>query len=249
MPIQHKFLNHNWNNEFQTHNAILDTTPYIPEILILGTFNPSSLNNMFVDFFYGRNWFWTGFKNLFIHNEIVITQKRINTHPINPNLHEILELCKRLKLTFADLILETLHNGNPIYNEIPINKINLNNQVYSLIDDNGLRQLNLLNQVNWNTQNIVAYLIKTPSIKKIYFTRRPTGIWLNQWNELTNNPLLEYIEFTNIHTPSGLGLREEGVPIMNALLRRWIINENQNFGVLNNDWLIQNDVNLNNFLY
>ena len=73
MPIEHKFLNYNkWNNGFQTHNAILDTMPYVPEVLILGTFNPNSLRNDFVDFFYGRNWLWTGFKNLFIHNEIII---------------------------------------------------------------------------------------------------------------------------------------------------------------------------------
>lgn len=249
MAIQHKFLNHNWKNGFQTHNAILDNTPYLPEILILGTYNPETLNNGFVDFFYGRNWLWTGFKNLFVHNEIIITQKRINTNPINPDILEIFELCKRLKLTFADLITETLHNENPIYNEIPINKVNLNNQVYSLIDDKGLNQLNLIEQVNWNTQNIIDYLIKTPSIKKVYFTRTPTGIWLNKWNLLRNNPLLEYVDFSNIHSPSGMGLQEKGVPVVNALLKRWIVNPSPNIGVFNNEWLIRNRVNLNNFLY
>lgn len=249
MSIQHKFLNRDWGNGFQTHNAILDNTPYLPEILILGTYNPNSLNNNFADFFYGRNWLWTGFKNLFVHNEIIITNKRINTNPTNPDLQEIFELCKRLKLAFADLITETLHNENPNYEEIPINKVNLNNQIYSLIDDNGLNQLNLINQVNWNTQNIIDYLIKTPSIKKVYFTRKPTGIWLSKWNQLRNNPLLNNVDFINIHTPSGMGLQERGIPIMNALLRRWIINANPNFGVLDNEWLIKNGVNLNNFTY
>lgn len=83
MPIQHKFKEVDFENRFQTHNAILDVTPYKPEVLILGTFNPNTPGNPFVDFFYGRNYLWTGFKNLFIHNNVVITRKRIGGNTRN----------------------------------------------------------------------------------------------------------------------------------------------------------------------
>jgi hypothetical protein len=72
MPIRHKFYQTNFGNGYATHNAILDTTPYKPEVMIVGTFNPDTPNNNFADFFYGRNFFWTAFKNLFVHNAVVI---------------------------------------------------------------------------------------------------------------------------------------------------------------------------------
>jgi len=51
MPVNHRFLEHDFGNGFQTHNAILDKTPYEPEVLFVGTFNPDVPTNP-SDFFY-----------------------------------------------------------------------------------------------------------------------------------------------------------------------------------------------------
>lgn len=51
--MQHKFLNYNFENGYQTHNSILDTTPYKPEVIFIGTFNHGWDWNQ-SDFFYGR---------------------------------------------------------------------------------------------------------------------------------------------------------------------------------------------------
>jgi hypothetical protein len=52
-PIEHLFHKKEWRFKdeiWRTENAILDYLPYNPEILILGTFNPTQPNNI-ADFF------------------------------------------------------------------------------------------------------------------------------------------------------------------------------------------------------
>ena len=65
MTIQHKFFQTIFDNEFETNNAILEITPYKPEVMVVGTFNPNTPNDNFADSFYGRNYFWTAFKNFY----------------------------------------------------------------------------------------------------------------------------------------------------------------------------------------
>ncbi len=256
MSIQHKFYQTNFGNGFETHNAILDITPYKPEIMIVGTFNPDTHNANFADFFYGRNFFWPAFKNLFIHNAVVIPNRRMPPNGIppailNPTLQEIFDLNRKLKLTFSDIVLEVLHNNNPAYQIIPNDNVIFNGVEYNLIQDGqkgnvgGLQQLYALGQVNWNTQNIINYLCENPQIKMIYFTRRPTVIWAAQWNLIINHNCMAGRLTTNIFTPSGAGS-----PVnrsMTRLLKHWIHNNNPNFGRLDNNWLIRNNVDLNNF--
>ena len=232
MPIAHKFFQTNWNNGFETHNAILDVTPYEPEVMFIGTYNPEIPRN-FADFFYGRNYFWTAFKNLFVGNAI-INQRRDNTIPTNPTLNEIFDLSKKLKLTFADLIQCVFHSNNPVYTLLPGNRVSFAGQNISLINDSGLPQLDILGQVNWNTQNIVDYLCNHPTIKTIYFTRRPTGIWLSHWNMIVNHNCMQGRVLTNIFTPSG-----QGSPVFHSMTRlsnHWVHNININFGKLDNNW-------------
>lgn len=236
-PIKHVFFEKNFQNSFRCENAILET-PYLPEILILGTFNPNTPNTNFADFFYGRNYFWTALKNLFIHEEMRITGPRMpkNGKPkkkLNPGLDEIFELCKKLKLTFADLIIEVLHD-NSEYHLIKNDNVYYANREFNLIQDNkrgkihGLTDLNKLNQVNWNTENIITFLSSNPQIKTIYFTRQPTGVWKNEWEKIIKDGFSENRIFTNIFTPSG-----QGKPVLNSmerLLNHWLFNENPAFG-------------------
>lgn len=256
MPIQHKFYQTNFSNGFETHNAILDITPYKPEVMIVGTFNPDTPNANFADFFYGRNFFWTAFKNLFIHNAVVISNRRMppNGNPpaiLNPTLLEIFDLCRKLKLTFSDLVLEVLHNNSPVYQVLPNDNVIFNRVEYNLIQDGqnenvgGLQQLNALGQVNWNTQNIITYLCNNPQINTIYFTRRPTGIWATQWNQIINHNCMTGRLKTNIFTPSGAG-----APVNRSMIRllsHWVHNNNPNFGRLNNNWLTKKGANIYNF--
>lgn len=256
MAIQHKFYNTVFGNGFSTTNAILNVTPYKPEVMIVGTFNPNTPYANFADFFYGRNFFWPAFKNLFVHNNVTLLNRRMppNGAPpaqLNPTLSEIYEMCIKLKLTFSDLVLQVLHVNNPNYQILPNDNIIFNGQEYNLIQDGqqgtigGLQQLNVLGQIDWNTENIINYLCKNPQIKSIYFTRRPTGIWAAQWNLIINHSCMTGRLTTNIFTPSGAG-----APVnrsMYRLLNHWVHNANPNFGVLDNNWLIQNNVVLNNF--
>lgn len=256
MPIRHKFYQTNFGNGFETHSAILDTTPYEPKVMFIGTFNPDTPNANAADFFYGRNYFWTGFKNIFIHNTIVLMNRRMPQNGVpppilNPTLNEIFKMCVDLKLTFADLISETLHNNNPPYNLLPNDNVIFNGREYNLIQDGlkenigGLEQLNNLGQVHWNTNAIIKFLCDNPSIATIYFTRRPTGIWANQWNAILNSQCMRGRLLTNIFTPSG-----QGRPVfhsMTRLLNHWVHNVNPNFGQLDNNWLTNNGVTLANF--
>jgi hypothetical protein len=256
MSIQHIFYNRAFGYGFETNNAILEKTPYKPELMIVGTFNPNTPNSNFADFFYGRNFFWPAFKNLFIHDGIVLLNRRMppNGAPpaiLNPTLPEIFELCIRLKLTFSDLILEVLHNNNPNYQILMNDNVINNGLEYNLIQDGlngnigGLQQLDALGQVNWNTQNIINYLCNNPQIETIYFTRRPIGIWAAQWNLIINHDCLSGRLTTNLFTPSGAG-----APVyrsMARLLTHWVHNDNPNFGKIEPNWLSERNVTINNF--
>jgi hypothetical protein len=256
MPIQHKFHHRNFGNGFQSNNAILDILPYKPEIMIIGTFNPDTPNANFADFFYGRNYFWTAFKNLFSYNQVILTKTRMPRRGIpqaslNPTLPEILQLCSLLKLTFADLINEVLQQNNPIYELLQNDNVHFNGFEYNLIQDGqmknigGLQQLNLLGQVSWNTNNIINYLCENTQIKTIYLTRQPTGVWEEQWHIISSHSCMIGRQMTNIFTPSGQSLK--GKPRMNALINHWVHNNTENFGRMDNDWLLDKGVNINNF--
>lgn len=256
MPVRHKFYQMDFGNGYVTHNAILDTAPYKPEVMFLGTFNPDTPNANFADFYYGRNLLWPAFKNLFFHQQIVLQNRRMpqNGNPpavLNPTLLEIFEICARLKLTFADLVLEVLHSGTPNFQMLPNDNVIFDQQEFNLIQDGkkknigGLQQLNALKQVNWNTKNIINYLCDNPQIKTIYFTRRPTGIWLEHWNQIVNHEYMAGRLLTNIFTPSG-----QGRPVFHSmaiLLNHWLHNDNPNFGTLENYWLTIHGVNRNDY--
>jgi len=261
MRINHKFSSVNpqqnqlnWDNRFYTENLILKNIDiYNPEVLFLGTFNPELQNNP-ADFFYGRNFFWTAFKNLFIEGQIILNEERLAFNPYNPTLEDIFQLCIKLKLTFTDLV-------NSIFNEQDNNQIIVRqnkeyilyaNIEYNPISDGDLQKLNRIQKVNWNTGNIITYLNNNRQIRKIYLTRRNDLCWQTQINIIIN--ALPEIEIIPIYTPSAQGgaLHQQtgiyGNGKMTPLLRHWTQNNNGNYGNLNhNNWLINNGVNIYNF--
>lgn len=261
MRIHHKFLTTNpqfnqlnWDDRFYTENAILkNTSIYKPEVLFLGTFNPGLQNNP-ADFFYGRNFFWTAFKNLFLVGHIELTDERLAFNPYNPTLQEIFRLCIRLKITFTDLIesLFDTHDNNQIIIRANKEYISFNNSEYNPIKDEHLQKLNAIHKVNWNTPNIIEYLRQNSQLRKIYFTRQANVCWLNQINSIQQ--AFPEIQIIPIYTPSAQGgavHQQTGIygnGKMVPLLRHWVYNNNGNYGNLNhNDWLTNNGVAINNF--
>jgi len=261
MRINHKFLTINqqrnqlnWDNRFYTENVILKNIDiYKPEIMFLGTFNPELQSNP-ADFFYGRNFFWTAFKNLFIEGQIILNEERLAFNPFNPTLEEIFQLCIRLKLTFSDLVHSIFdeQDRNQIFVRQNKDYILFNNNEYNPISDGDLQKLNRINKANWNTRNIINYLTNNRQIKKIYLTRRSDFCWQAQLNLIIQ--ALPDIEIIPIYTPSAQGgaLHQQtgiyGNGKITPLLRHWTNNNIGNYGNLNhNNWLTNNGVNLNNF--
>ena len=105
--------------------------------------------------------------------------------------------------------------------------------------------------MNWNTQEIIKNLNKTPSINKIYFTRSKSGCWTTQINHI--NKAFPNINIVCIYTPSGQGgaLHDQtgivGQGKMIPLLKHRVHNNQRNYGKLNNIWLTKYGVNINNF--
>lgn len=244
----------NWDNRFYTENVILKNVDiYKPEIMFLGTFNPELQNNP-ADFFYGRNFFWTAFKNLFNEGQIILNEERLAFNPYNPTHEEIFQLCIRLKLTFSDLVHSIFNeqDNNQIFVRQNKDYISFNNIEYNPISDGDLQKLNRLTKVNWNTRNIINYLTDNRQIKKIYLTRRNDLCWQTQITQIIQ--ALPEIEIIPIYTPSGQGgalHQQTGIyrnGKMKPLLRHWTRNNIGNYGNLNhNNWLTNNGVDLNNF--
>lgn len=255
MPVEHKFLNHNWENGFWTENAILKNSIYKPEVLIIGTNNPNTPKANFADFFYGRNYFWPAFKNLANGNYDLISRRMPSNgapqFPLNPTLEELFELCKQFKFSFADLNTRVLINQENI-DFLPNDNVILNNIEYNLINDNkrkgigGLAELHKLNEVEWNTNNIIQFLCENPQINDVYLTRQPTGIWKKNWNEIKNSKCSIGRNFNVIYTPSANSLH--GTPRMNSLIKHWLFNTNPNYNTLNHEWLQNCGVNVDYFL-
>lgn len=241
MP-NHKFLNTNFGNGFQTENAILNT-PYKPEVLIVGTFNPDIPGN-FADFFYGRNYFWRVFENL-SNNNNVLNGPRIARNKIRlPNLNKILWLCQHFKITFADLILGTLPN-------VPINDFK----------DGYLNILGLNNELIENSGNIVNYINDNESIQHVYFTTKAQNLHyiLGIWHNITNN-CNRPLTFGSIISPSGQGLGTNlpGLHKAGTMARNWVWCNSPNaplnrqiikegFTHLNHEWLLNHGVGVNLF--
>ncbi|WP_345252522.1 hypothetical protein [Flaviaesturariibacter amylovorans] len=239
MGIVHKNNATIWTNEFSSEEAILKRTPYDPEILILGTFNPALQKTNFSDFFYGRNYFWPILYNIFKANSIELSKRRIAPNcksapkQLLPSLNQIFELCKLLKLSFADLISEAFYREGHNATELEGGKIQFKGRIYNLIRDDayngelGLKQIDAVKEIKWNDSQIIQYLHNTPSIKRIYFTRKRDSIWQRPIEEVERRTKLKV---ESLFTPSGNGL--EGRPRIEKLINHWLYNESSDYSRL-----------------
>ena len=264
--MRHKFENKppssqeiQWPQGFATTSAILSTTPYEPEVIIIGSFNHGWPWND-ADFFYGRDMYmWTVMANLFLHNANIQVGRR-NPQPLNniPTLNEIFQICKNGKLCFADLILGI--NAN-----IPVEVDNLNQEVivnngdyiWRNHGDAALNRMGNLGYLDTNVQNIINFINNKPSIKHIYFTFATGGPWIVGLKDSIIDAFPN-LQAGSIYTPTGMRLPNyHGYPLRPfSLAHHWIWNNNghpnapvnnNNYIHMDHEWLIRNGVNPNNF--
>lgn len=267
MPIRHKFENVPpmlagivWDPRFQTHNAILDVTPYEPEVIIIGTFNHEWPWND-ADFFYGRGMYmWTILANMFVTNANVAIDCR-NPPPGNnaPTLPEIFRICEKGKITFADIILGTKPDVPTLIDAAKRRVLVNNNNVYQWTGYKDA-QLNTMGVNGWlddNVNNIIDYIKRTPSIKHIYFTFK-SGHWLVAKKNLIA-AALPHVLSCSIFTPTGMGFGPNLPAPFNerawSIAHHWVWNtlpnivpiNNLGYGHLDHAWLLRNGVNPNEF--
>jgi len=263
LPLRHKFenipnnaSNFGWVDGFATSNAILSTTPYDPEVLIVGTFNHGwSWNN--ADFFYGRGMYmWPVLSNLFIHNSNIILAPR-NQNNI-PNLDQIFEICSIGKLCFADVILGLNPVIPYVLNQNNIVTVN-GNYNWDSYSDVHLNNMGVNGWLDINVNNILEFVHSTPTIKYIYFTFATGGAWLVNLRNIIIASLPNHIT-GSIYTPTGMRLRNTIFSPNRAstLAHHWVwcnsIPPHLTNPVLSNihvsfdrNWLIGKGVNPNNF--
>lgn len=255
MAILHKFQNHYWENGFWTENSILKNDFYDPEVIFIGTFNHGWNFNP-SDFFYGRGMYmWPIMANFFQHNQNLFnTVRNINNN--EPTLDEIFEICKKGKITFADIVKGT--NEKAIIKEFD-NHVRIANIDYIWKDykDEHLNHLGVNNLLDDNTDQIIKHINSTPSIKHVYFTFKTGGNWILSKKTQISNEI--NTSSCSIFTPSANGFGTNlAIPFdsrLRSLSHCWVWNSLEHpvfinrlgYGNLNHNWLIRNGVNPNNF--
>jgi hypothetical protein len=267
MPFLHKYQEHTFENGFQTHNSILDTVPYKPEVIFIGTYNHGwSWNES--DFFYGRGGFmWPIMANLFLYNHNHLTQKRTARND-NPTKQQIFDICESSKIVFADIVkgikdeIEAveLENENCVLvnQEYRWETRQINNRRVGEYSDTHLDNLADRNWLDDNVQEIINYVNNTQSIKHIYFTFK-SGNWVvDKLNEIRQG-IRNDVSSCSIFTPTANGFggqldrpfheRAWGLShcwVWNGLNHNIPINR-PNYGHLDHDWLRNKGVNPDNF--
>lgn len=256
-PVKHIFYEKEWilnGFKYRTSTAILSEVPFDPEILVLGTFNPEQPDNN-PEFYYGRNYFWPLIFNLLKHKSIHYTKKRENYDSPLLSIGEILGICQKYKLVFADLISQVLHVGNPEYiwqkrkgKGRPSQNLIYKGNKFNLIQDYtkteksittyGLSELAKENQIDWNAERIQKFIQENKSIKTVYLTCNPSGSFKKKWNEITKYNYGRKVNFRRLFTPSAQGTPKK-CHKMKYVLQHWLgkFDFKGNYEGIDLDWL------------
>lgn len=168
MSCKHKFY-----EELQLVN--LD---YEPEVLIVGTFNPSWPKSNYAEWFYGRtdaNFFWDVLPRIYEGKSLLCS-----------DVSEWKAFCKRNKIAITDLICE-------------IKNLDSNNLSHKkLLSGYGDKEI-MLYKDNFELNSIDKILEYKKSIRKIYFTRGMNEGWSKQWDKAYKKKSIKVVE---LFTPS-----------------------------------------------
>ena len=256
MPFLHKYQEYNFGNGFQTHNSILDTVPYEPEVIFIGTYNHGwSWNHS--DFFYGRGMYmWTVLGNLFLHgHNHLINQRTINHN--EPTFAQLFEICKIGKIAFADIVKGISDDISS--EEQPQNKrVIVNGYSWETYKDGPLDHMGAKGWLDDNVPAIINFINATHSIKQVYFTFK-SGNWVvNKLNDICKGIRTE-VSCWSLFTPTangfGSNLQKPFQERSWGLTHCWVWNGlnhsypiyRPSYGHLDHDWLIDKGVNPMNF--
>ncbi len=257
MPVLHKFQNYSFNERFKTDNSILNIVPYYPEVIFIGTFNHGWSWNQ-SDFFYGRGMYmWPILANLFLFNcNQLISPRNINNDI--PSLNQILEICEKGKIVFADIV-KGIKNSISTIEQPESKSIIVNNQFkWSSYKDKPLDFMGSNGWMDDNVNSIIQYINDTKSIKHIYFTFK-SGDWLvEKMNEIRNR-IRKDVSVCSIFTPTGNGFGSSMTTPFHerawSLTHCWLWNNISNqhpinkrdYGNLDHNWLVSKNVTVTNF--
>ena len=267
MPFLHKYQEHDFGNGFQTHYSILDTVPYEPEVIFIGTYNHGWSWNQ-SDFFYGRGMnMWTILGNLFLYRKNhLIKQRTINNN--EPTFEQLFEICIKGKIVFADIVKGIkeeipaieLENENCVLinNEYRWEARKINNKRIGEYSDTHLDNLAENNWLDDNVDEIISYINNTKSIKHIYFTFKSCNWIVDKLNEIRRG-IRNDVSSCSIFTPTGNGFGGQIDRPFNertwGLTHCWVwngLNHNisvnrPNYGNIDHNWLRSRGVNPANF--
>lgn len=169
MACNHKFIN----------DLNLENVGFQPEILIIGTFNPSWPENNLANWFYGRthdingnmnNNFWDVLPRIFDQDTL-----------INETEIEWKYFCKMNKVAITDLITSIDDADENNHEHV---------QWLGGYADNVIAE----NFHDFQFTNVLQILEQNPCIKKVYITNGVNGtFWTNLWN-----PIVAYCQENNI---------------------------------------------------
>jgi hypothetical protein len=255
MPFEHKFQHHNFQNGFQTHDSILNTEEYDPEVIIIGTYNHGWDWNE-SDFYYGRGMYmWPILANMFLHNENLLINPRNENNNI-PNMQQIFKICRNGKIVFADIV-KGIKDEIPAVAQNPSVLVN-HEYVWKSYKDKPLDSMAAQGWLDDNVEAIINYINETKTIKHVYFTFK-SGAWLvDKLNEICDG-LRPGVSYCSIFTPTANGFgklleapfdeRAWGLShcwIWNGLNHDFPINR-PNYGHLDHGWLTACGVDVNQF--
>lgn len=263
MSFISKYQQHDFQNGFQTHNSVLDTVPYDPKVIFIGTYNHGWYwNNS--DFFYGRGMYmWTVLGNLFLFNQNYLISPR-SANYIHPTFQQLFEICKKGEIVFANIV-KGLKDEIPAIENIQERYVLVNNEFkwcsgivngrgVGEYSDNHIENMAKYGWIDDNVDAIIKYINETPTIKHIYFTFK-SGSWLVDKMNTIRNDVRQDVSCCSIFTPTAKGFgvlleppfnkRSWGLThcwVWNGLDHRYPINR-IGYGHLNHDWLFDKGVN------
>ena len=257
MPFLHKYQEYDFGNDFQSHSSILDTVPYDPEVIFIGTYNHGWSWN-YSDFYYGRGMYmWTALGNLFLYNRNHLVNQR-NFNNDQPSFEDLFEICRRGKIVFADIVKGIKQNIEAIEQPHTKSVIVNNEYIWSTYKDGPLDYMGANFWLDDNVKAIIDFINDTKTIKHVYFTFK-SGNWLvNKLYEISNG-IRDGVTLCSVFTPTANGFgRHISFPYNErawGLTHCWVWNGLNNnisinrigYGHLDHSWLIRNGVNPNSF--
>ena len=204
MPCPHKFQEY----------LNLEKIDFLPEILIVGTFNPAWPEGNYAEWFYGRirnNYFWDVLPRM-IDPELSLRQKGIHTS-------EWKLFCKQNKIALTDLIysIEDADSQDSAHRET----------LKSYSDASICRHF-----LEITFTDILGILVRFPTIKQVYLTTQATIEVLNtKWIEIENYGLQNGLMVKRLLTPSASARFQMGTyksdnpldktPLRNFIYQQW----------------------------